>query len=588
MGGSVNDSNCLENCFPEIAKQWHPSKNENKTPKNIMSGSAKKIWWLCPNKCEYGCVHEWECVVVSRTKLKSGCPYCAKYQQKICYHQSLKFKYPEIALEWHPTDNGNLIPDNITCGSDKKIWWLCKNNECNQKWQTSVKHRTLNKSGCPYCNHTFGRQKVLPSKTFLATHPEIAKEWHPSKNGELKPENFTYGSTDKIWWLCPKKCEYGCLHEYEQAICNRTKGNCCPYCCDNGAKKICYHQSLAFKYPVIASEWHPTKNNLNPEEILPLSGNKVWWLCPKKCEYGCLHEYEQVIANKVNGDGCPYCAKNASKVCVHNSFEFKYPEIIKELHPTKNENIKLSEYAINSNKKIWWLCSKKCEYGCLHEYEQRIVDKSYGSGCPYCLAYGNAKQFCYHETVEYKYPDLINEWHPNNKIKPNEITSGSSIKVWWKCIKNNNHEWESVISNRCNLNSGCPYCYTKFSKISLQWLEYIKLTNNIQYGSIETGGEFRIPNTRYAADGFCKETNTIYEFHGDMWHGNPNNIKYPKDNINPITKTTYGELYEKTQKKKRDILELGYNYVEMWEYDWIRAIKAVIKIQRLWRNKLKL
>ena len=44
---------------------------------------------------------------------------------------------------------------------------------------------------------------------------------------------------------------------------------------------------------------------------------------------------------------------------------------------------------------------------------------------------------------------------------------------------------------------------------------------------------------------------------------------------------------KKHKKKKRDILELGYNYVEMWEYDWIRAIKAVIKIQRSWRNKIK-
>ena len=216
--GKANEQNCLENNFPEIAKQWHPSKNAEHTPSNTVAGSAKKVWWLCPNKCEYGCVHEWECKVYSRTRLNSGCPYCLKNQQKICYHQSLKFKYPEIAIEWHPTENGVLVPDNTTCGSDKLIWWLCKNDECNQKWKTSVKHRTISKSGCPYCNHTFGRQKVIPSKTFLATHPTIAQEWHPTKNNELKPEQFTYGSCDKVWWLCPNKCEYGCIHEYEQAI----------------------------------------------------------------------------------------------------------------------------------------------------------------------------------------------------------------------------------------------------------------------------------------------------------------------------------------------------------------------------------
>jgi hypothetical protein len=87
------------------------------------------------------------------------------------------------------------------------------------------------------------------------------------------------------------------------------------------------------------------------------------------------------------------------------------------------------------------------------------------------------------------------------------------------------------------------------------------------------------------ADGYCQETNTIYEFQGDYYHGNPKNFN--QNEINPTCNKTYGELYERTQKKKQEIIALGYNYVEMWEYDWRRAIKAVIKIQRLWRNKLK-
>ena len=95
-------------------------------------------------------------------------------------------------------------------------------------------------------------------------------------------------------------------------------------------------------------------------------------------------------------------------------------------------------------------------------------------------------------------------------------------------------------------------------------------------------GEYKIPTTNYLADGYCKEINTIYEFHGDFWHGNPK--KFNPNAINPVSKKTYGELYQSTQIKKKKIIELGYNYVEIWENDWCRAIKAVIKIQRLWRN----
>ena len=67
-------------------------------------------------------------------------------------------------------------------------------------------------------------------------------------------------------------------------------------------------------------------------------------------------------------------------------------------------------------------------------------------------------------------------------------------------------------------------------------------------------------------DGYCKEINTIYEYHGDYWHGNPK--IYSCDTINKITKTTMGELYKKTVERERKIKELGYNLVVMWEIDW--------------------
>jgi len=65
-------------------------------------------------------------------------------------------------------------------------------------------------------------------KKFLTSYPELVKEWHPDKNGDLTPKQFTYGSRKKVWWLCPKG------HDYELRIKNRTnekrKGLPCPYC----------------------------------------------------------------------------------------------------------------------------------------------------------------------------------------------------------------------------------------------------------------------------------------------------------------------------------------------------------------------
>jgi hypothetical protein len=131
---------------------------------------------------------------------------------------------------------------------------------------------------------------------------------------------------------------------------------------------------------------------------------------------------------------------------------------------------------------------------------------------------------------------------------------------------------------------GCLKCNKGYSKISISWINYLECIINKEIQNIFSPlGEYKIPNTLYKADGYCKETNTIYEFHGDIWHGNPK-IFNPND-INLVSKKTYGELYKRTQVKKEKILELGYNYIEIWEQDWVKAIKAVTKIQKIWKKK---
>ena len=67
-------------------------------------------------------------------------------------------------------------------------------------------------------------------------------------------------------------------------------------------------------------------------------------------------------------------------------------------------------------------------------------------------------------------------------------------------------------------------------------------------------------------DGYCEKNNTIYEFHGDFWHGNPK--KFEKTEINRVTGDTMGNLYKKTLDKENIIKELGYNLIVMWEHNW--------------------
>ena len=130
---------------------------------------------------------------------------------------------------------------------------------------------------------------------------------------------------------------------------------------------------------------------------------------------------------------------------------------------------------------------------------------------------------------------------------------------------------------------GCPNCSgTGYSKVQITWIEYQVFKNKIYIRHALNSNEYRIPTSRYSVDGYCEETNTVYEFHGDYYHGNPK--IYSSDVFNTKMKKTMGELYKKTQDKKEFIISLGYNYVEMWENDWMKMIKVIKKIQRKWKR----
>jgi len=126
--------------------------------------------------------------------------------------------HPELAEEWHPTKNGELTPMHVTAGSHKKIWWRCNSGHV---WQASVSDRGQGR-GCPYCSN----KRADISNCLSNTHPEIAKEWHPSKNEGLTPYEVVAGSNKKVWWQCLE----GPDHEWQATVVNRTKGRGCPRC----------------------------------------------------------------------------------------------------------------------------------------------------------------------------------------------------------------------------------------------------------------------------------------------------------------------------------------------------------------------
>ena len=111
-------------------------------------------------------------------------------------NNSLGNTYPDVAALWHPTKNGELTPYMFPPHSNIRVWWQGK---CGHEWDNPITVMTRG-GGCPYCHGL----RVLKGFNDLETRfPDIAAQWHPTKNGSKTPDMFTFGSGQKVYWLCP-------------------------------------------------------------------------------------------------------------------------------------------------------------------------------------------------------------------------------------------------------------------------------------------------------------------------------------------------------------------------------------------------
>jgi len=163
-----------------------------------------------------------------------------------------------------------------------------------------------NGCGCGYCSVP---SKYVGGSNCLATrNPELAKEWHPTLNGDLTPCNVTCGSHNSTWWQCKNG------HEWENTIYGRIIGGNmieCPYCSGYSVSK---ENNLLINNPILCEDWDYDKNDKRPEEYTFCSGQYVWWIC-KECGY----EWTTTIDNRNGGShcGCPDCSKSKGEIKIN-------------------------------------------------------------------------------------------------------------------------------------------------------------------------------------------------------------------------------------------------------------------------------
>ena len=336
----------------ELLLQWHPEKNGELTPDGVSYGSQKKIWWVCDRG------HEWQSPPYARVGRNAGCPYCAG--KKVAPGQDLRSLYPDIAAQWHPVKNGRLRPEDCLPGSHRTVWWQCAQGH---EWKALVKAR-IEGCGCPICPN----RVVIPGENDLQSMaPTLAKQWHPAKNGDLKPSQVPGGSARRVWWICDRG------HEWQSPIHSRVKGHGCPVC--TGKLVIPGENDLQSYDPVLAKQWHPEKNGpLTPEQVAVSSNKKVWWQCERGHEWLCA-----VSVRTSRRTGCPYCT-NRKVLSGFNDLKTVQPLVAAQWHPTKNAPLEPDEILPGSSKRVWWRCTDG------HEWKAAVYSRTGAKkcGCPVC------------------------------------------------------------------------------------------------------------------------------------------------------------------------------------------------------------
>ena len=414
---------------------------------------------------------------------------------------------------WEKNNVLGFYPDKLTVGSGRNVWWKC--SVCGHEWQSTVDNRR--KSNCPNC---IGRALIKGKNDLATVAPYVASQWHPTKNGDLKPSDFFPNSNKKVWWICKEG------HEWEARIQHRVKKKSdCPYCI--GREAIKGVNDLVTVKPELATEWDYEKNgDLKPDMVMQRSGKSALWICPKG------HSYKSKIAHRSTGVGCPICFEARRTSFAEQAFYYYIKQVFpdaenrsrsvldgrKELdiyipsiklaieydgvywHKDSIEK-EIAKYNICREKGIKLLrikesiernsrtlnddltlltCDEAISINDIQDKDQLsnliriVVDKLDPRSNPWTRKYLHSPVDINVRRDEWKIkkyledthksfidakPELLNEWHPtkNGEMSPKMFSAGSNQKVWWKCSKCS-HEWNASVSNRVRMGSNCPKC----------------------------------------------------------------------------------------------------------------------------------
>lgn len=338
-----------------LVPEWDELLNGELSIFDVTAGSNLKVAWRCPDG------HGWSTLIQHRVN-GSQCPYCSG-RLAISGVNDLVTLHPDVVKLWDWSRN-EVDPRELLPRSAHRAWWRCS---CGHRWQAQVAARVRG-SGCKKC--VMSSRVFAPPATLASSEPEVAAQWHPTRNGVLTPHDVTRGSNRRVWWKCPEGDE----HEWATQVAARTRKNpsSCPFCMGS---KVVRADSVGAKHPRLVAELHPVLSaGVDLFSIAERSSRRIWW----KCSRG--HEWRSLVFSRVMyGRDCQRCYGLSDG----NSLAECAPFIASQWHPTKNGSLTPDDISRANEYRAWWLCEEG------HEWQTKVASRVSGqTGCPECSQSG--------------------------------------------------------------------------------------------------------------------------------------------------------------------------------------------------------
>ncbi len=285
--------------------------------------------------------------------------------------------------------------------------------------------------------------KNKPAESIKKKYPRIAQEWYFKKNCGFSPEQFSRGSNVNAWWQCRNNYR----HIWRARISERCRGiGNCPDCRRPGRPCLTElgTRSLGKVFPLIAKEWHKTKNGkLTPFDVFCHANGMFWW----QCKTDKRHVWQASVQSRTLGSGCQICAE-LRILNLEN-----YPKAFRYFDKEKNKGV--DPRRLGSSRVVWWICPK----GRDHKWKSRFTRQQAHIDplCPFC----RNRKLSVTNSLAALYPRIARELHPtrNGSLTAAKLRMISLDHVWWRCRKNASHTWNTSVRNRTINRTGCPHCF---------------------------------------------------------------------------------------------------------------------------------